>query len=60
MDVVKDLEPDLHGLLMVAQRLLVLALAACPDPGVYERANYMMILQSWRAEALPTGGGEAS
>lgn len=23
---------------------------ACPDPGVYERANYMLMLQSWRAE----------
>jgi dihydroorotate dehydrogenase (fumarate) len=22
-------------------------LTACPDPGVYERANYMLILQSW-------------
>jgi dihydroorotate dehydrogenase (fumarate) len=24
-------------------------LKACPDPAVYERANYMLILQSWRA-----------
>ena len=24
-------------------------LAACPDPQVYERANYMLMLQSWRA-----------
>jgi dihydroorotate dehydrogenase (fumarate) len=24
-----------------------LNLAACPDPAVYERANYMLILQSW-------------
>jgi dihydroorotate dehydrogenase (fumarate) len=23
-------------------------LEACPDPGVYERANYMLMLQSWR------------
>jgi dihydroorotate dehydrogenase (fumarate) len=23
-------------------------LTACPDPAVYERANYMLILQSWR------------
>jgi dihydroorotate dehydrogenase (fumarate) len=23
-------------------------LLACPDPGVYERANYMLMLQSWR------------
>jgi dihydroorotate dehydrogenase (fumarate) len=24
-----------------------LNLLACPDPGVYERANYMLLLQSW-------------
>jgi len=23
-------------------------LSMCPDPSVYERANYMLILQSWR------------
>jgi dihydroorotate dehydrogenase (fumarate) len=23
-------------------------LQACPDPRVYERANYMLMLQSWR------------
>ena len=23
-------------------------LEACPDPAVYERANYMLMLQSWR------------
>ena len=21
---------------------------ACPDPAVYERANYMLMLQGWR------------
>ena len=25
-------------------------LEACPDPMVYSRANYMLVLQSWRAE----------
>jgi len=25
-------------------------LEACPDPRVYERANYMLMLQGWRAE----------
>ena len=25
-------------------------LRACPDPRVYERANYMLMLQSWRAQ----------
>jgi dihydroorotate dehydrogenase (fumarate) len=26
-------------------------LQACPDPGVYERANYMLMLQGWREGA---------
>jgi dihydroorotate dehydrogenase (fumarate) len=30
-----------------------MSLAKCPDPAVYERANYMLILQGWRKE---TGG----
>ena len=25
-------------------------LTSCPDPAVYERANYMQILQSWRTQ----------
>jgi dihydroorotate dehydrogenase (fumarate) len=25
-------------------------LSACPDPKVYERANYMLVLQGWRGE----------
>jgi dihydroorotate dehydrogenase (fumarate) len=24
-------------------------LARCPDPAVYERANYMLMLQGWRS-----------
>ena len=28
-----------------------MSLARCPDPAVYERANYMLILQSWRGES---------
>jgi dihydroorotate dehydrogenase (fumarate) len=28
-----------------------MSLARCPDPAVYERANYMLILQSWRLTA---------
>jgi dihydroorotate dehydrogenase (fumarate) len=28
-----------------------LSLAHCPDPAAYERANYVQILQSWRAPA---------
>ena len=27
-------------------------LAACPDPAAYERANYMLMLQSWRDGSL--------
>jgi dihydroorotate dehydrogenase (fumarate) len=27
-----------------------MSLTRCPDPAVYERANYMLILQSWRGE----------
>lgn len=26
-----------------------LALHSCPDPGAYERANYMLVLQSWNS-----------
>ncbi len=29
-------------------------LAACPDPGVYERANYMLMLQSWEGVTHPS------
>jgi dihydroorotate dehydrogenase (fumarate) len=31
-----------------------MSLARCPDPSVYERANYMLILQGWRGEARIT------
>jgi dihydroorotate dehydrogenase (fumarate) len=31
-----------------------MSLARCPDPAVYERANYMLILQGWRGEARVT------
>jgi dihydroorotate dehydrogenase (fumarate) len=44
----------------LSQALGSMSLASCPDPAVYERANYMIILQSWRAEALPTPGGESA
>jgi dihydroorotate dehydrogenase (fumarate) len=27
-----------------------MSLIRCPDPAVYERANYMLILQGWRKE----------
>jgi len=27
-----------------------MSLHSCPDPGVYERANYMLMLQGWKAE----------
>jgi dihydroorotate dehydrogenase (fumarate) len=28
-----------------------MSLQRCPDPAVYERANYMLILQGWRKES---------
>jgi dihydroorotate dehydrogenase (fumarate) len=33
----------------IAQMRGNMNLTSCPDPTVYERANYMLILQSWRA-----------
>jgi dihydroorotate dehydrogenase (fumarate) len=30
-----------------------MSLERCPDPGVFERANYARVLQSWRPETLP-------
>jgi dihydroorotate dehydrogenase (fumarate) len=34
----------------------VMDLDRCPDPAVYERANYMLMLQSWRRAAAATAG----
>jgi dihydroorotate dehydrogenase (fumarate) len=33
----------------LAQMLGNMSLAKCPDPSAFSRANYMRILQSWRA-----------
>jgi dihydroorotate dehydrogenase (fumarate) len=33
----------------------VMDLDRCPDPAVYERANYMLMLQSWRRAAAAAG-----
>lgn len=30
-------------------------LQSCPDPGAFERANYMRVLQSWRSDQVETG-----
>ena len=38
----------------VAHLLGVMDLQRCPDPEVYERANYMLMLQSWRRAAALT------
>ncbi len=35
----------------VQQLMGNMSLARCPDPGAFERANYMRILQSWKAPA---------
>jgi dihydroorotate dehydrogenase (fumarate) len=38
-----------HEYVSVAQLRGSMSLATCPDPAAYERANYMLILQSWTA-----------
>jgi dihydroorotate dehydrogenase (fumarate) len=38
-----------HDYQSLRQMLGCMNLEACPDPAVYERANYMLILQSWNA-----------
>ena len=40
-----------HGYESVDSMSGSLSLARCPDPAAYERANYVQILQSWRAPA---------
>jgi dihydroorotate dehydrogenase (fumarate) len=40
-------EHEYHSL---AQLRGSMSLEACPDPRVYERANYMLTLQGWRGE----------
>jgi dihydroorotate dehydrogenase (fumarate) len=40
---------DVHEYESLAQLRGSMSLAACPDPAAYERANYMLMLQSWRA-----------
>ncbi len=37
-----------HEYASVEQMQGSMSLKACPDPSVFERANYMLILQSWR------------
>lgn len=39
---------DAHEYESLAQLRGSMTLAACPDPAAYERANYMLMLQSWR------------
>jgi dihydroorotate dehydrogenase (fumarate) len=40
---------EAHEYDSVAQMQGSMNLLACPDPQAYERANYMLMLQSWRA-----------
>ncbi|HSK81449.1 MAG TPA: dihydroorotate dehydrogenase-like protein [Thermoanaerobaculia bacterium] len=40
-----------HGYYSIEQMKGSLSLARCPDPAAYERANYVQILQTWRAPA---------
>ena len=37
-----------HEYASLAQLRGSMSLAACPDPAAYQRANYMLLLQSWR------------
>src|SRR5678815_5248725 len=39
---------DEHGYESVRQMKGSMSLLRCPDPGAFERANYMRVLQSWR------------
>lgn len=39
-----------HEYESVAQMQGSMSLATCPDPAAYERANYMLMLQSWTAQ----------
>jgi len=45
---------EAHGYESLTQLKGNLSLRACPDPQAYERANYMLVLQSWNAhEKVP-------
>ncbi len=41
--------PPRSGTESLQQALGSMSLEKCPDPGAFERANYMKILQGWRA-----------
>jgi len=54
---------EAHGYHSLAQMQKSMNLARCPDPAVYERANYMRVLNSWRpsrAGSARPGGRTAS
>ena len=40
-----------HEFESVAQMRGSMDLQSCPDPAVYERANYMLLLQQWKDPA---------
>jgi dihydroorotate dehydrogenase (fumarate) len=48
-----DLWLEEHEYLSLDQLRGSMSLERCPDPSAYERANYIGVLQSWRAEADP-------
>lgn len=50
-DLLEDLKywMDEHEYESIEQLRGCMSLRKCPDPGVYERANYMKILQLWKA-----------
>ena len=43
-----------HEYESLAQMRGSMSLRAAPTPSVYERANYMLMLQSWREKGLLT------
>lgn len=47
---------DEHDYPSLAPLLGSMNRARCPDPGAYERADYIHILRSWHGDARPRGG----
>jgi dihydroorotate dehydrogenase (fumarate) len=49
---------DQHGYESIRQMRGCLSLQRCPDPGAFERANYLRVLQTWRPERSPVLPGK--
>ena len=44
-----------HEYASITQMVGSMSLKSCPDPSVYERANYMLLLQSWKTSLVDRG-----